>query len=92
MLLLSGLILTKGVGEIPILQMATFSIWTDTTSMESFSRLSSGHGAASRSAMDGSWFREYLFSRFQPYRGVGRWGSIDFASYVVLGLEYEYDF
>ena len=87
-----GLILTKGVGEVPILQMATFSIWTDTSSMESFAQLNSGHGKASRKAMDYSWFNEYLFSRFQPYKGIGTWNSIDFSSYTNLGLDYELSF
>jgi hypothetical protein len=31
-----GLIYTKGVGEVPIIQMATFSLWKDFESVKQF--------------------------------------------------------
>ena len=87
-----GLILTKGVGEIPILQMATFSIWKDTSSMEYFAKLSNGHGKASSKAMVQNWFKEYLFARFHLYKVVGSWGFIEFGSLSELGLDYDTHF
>jgi heme-degrading monooxygenase HmoA len=72
-----GLIYTKGVGEAPFLQMATFSIWENTEALHDFAYNSQEHREAIRKAQKYDWFKEELFVRFQPYRSMGTWGGQD---------------
>lgn len=67
------LIFTKGIGEAPIVQMATFSIWTSATALKAFAYQSKEHQEAIRRTKALNWYREELFARFQPYKSVGTW-------------------
>ncbi len=70
-----GLIYTKGIGEFPIKQMATFSIWKDKKSLEAFAYQSRAHAKAIGMTRNLDWYSEELFSRFQPYRSEGTWNG-----------------
>ena len=72
-----GLIYTKGVGEIPIVQMATFSLWKNFEAVKQFAYNSKQHQEAIRRTRNNDWYREELFARFQPYKSVGTWGGKD---------------
>ena len=72
-----GLIYTKGIGEIPIVQMATFSLWKNFESVKQFAYNSKQHQEAVRRTRKNEWYREELFARFQPYKSVGTWGGKD---------------
>ena len=72
-----GLIYTKGVGEIPIVQMATFSLWKDFKSVKQFAYNSTQHQEAIRKTRKNEWYKEELFSRFQPYKSTGTWEGRD---------------
>lgn len=72
-----GLIYTKGVGEAPLIQMATFSIWENTEALHDFAYNSKEHREAIQKAQKFDWFKEELFVRFQPYRSMGTWGGQD---------------
>ena len=72
-----GLIYTKGVGEIPIVQMATFSLWKNFEAVKQFAYNSKQHQEAIRRTRKNDWYREELFARFQPYKSVGTWGGKD---------------
>lgn len=72
-----GLLFTKGVGETPVVEMATFSIWRDLESVKKFAYEGKGHSDGIRMAREGKWFKEDLFSRFQPYRSLGTWNGQD---------------
>ncbi|MDG2464329.1 MAG: DUF3291 domain-containing protein [Crocinitomicaceae bacterium] len=72
-----GLIYTKGVGEIPIVQMATFSLWKNFEAVKQFAYNSKQHQEAIRKTRKNDWYREELFARFQPYKSVGTWGGKD---------------
>lgn len=67
----AGLLYTKGVGEVPFSQMATFSLWKDKESLMRFAYGSEGHKKAIRKTRELNWYKEELFSRFQPYRTEG---------------------
>jgi heme-degrading monooxygenase HmoA len=73
----SGLLFTKGIGEAPIIQMATFSIWKNLDSLNEFAYRSREHIGAIQRTRDIRWYREELFSRFQPYRTEGTWDGIE---------------
>ncbi|MDI1235734.1 MAG: DUF3291 domain-containing protein [bacterium] len=69
----AGLIYTKGVGEVPIVQMATFSLWKDFESVKQFAYKSKQHQEAIRRTRKNNWYKEELFARFQPYKSTGTW-------------------
>jgi hypothetical protein len=70
-----GLIYTKGIGEIPLLEMATFSLWENIDALKNFAYNSPEHQEAIRKTRKIDWYKEELFARFQPYRSVGTWGG-----------------
>lgn len=70
-----GLLYTKGVGEVPVVQMATFSLWESEAAMKAFAYKSAEHRAAIAKTRELGWYKEELFSRFQPFRSVGRWND-----------------
>lgn len=72
-----GVLYTKGVGEIPIVEMATYSLWKTEAELTKFAQDKNGHGKSSKRALKKNWFRESLFSRFQPYKVEGAWHEAD---------------
>ncbi len=71
-----GLIYTKGIGEVPIKQMATFSLWESEDKMKKYAYESGEHQQAIRLTRELNWYKEELFARFQPYEFVGTWSNI----------------
>lgn len=63
-----GLIYTKGLGEVPIIQMATFSIWENKKALQAFAYQSEEHKTAIRMTRKLNWYKEELFARFQVFR------------------------
>ena len=76
-----GLIYTKGVGEVPVVQMATFSLWKDFESVKQFAYKSKQHQEAIRKTRKYDWYSEELFSRFQPYKSIGTWEGKDLLNF-----------
>ena len=72
-----GLLFTKGIGEAPIVQMATFSLWQDLDALNAFAYRSSEHIGAIQRTRSLQWYKEEMFSRFQPYRIEGTWDGIE---------------
>ncbi len=68
-----GLVYTKGVGELPVIQMATLSIWKDEESLKNFAYHSQEHTEAIAMTRKLRWYKEELFARFKPYKSVGSW-------------------
>ncbi len=66
-----------GIGEVPLLQQVTFSIWPDADSMARFARGDTAHGRAIRAVRDEGWFREELYARFRVLGSVGTWNGVD---------------
>ncbi len=71
-----GLLYTKGIGEVPLFQMATFSLWKDFESLKVFAYESSEHREAIKKTRVLNWYSEELFSRFVPYRSIGSWADV----------------
>jgi heme-degrading monooxygenase HmoA len=76
-----GLIYTKGVGETPIFQMATFSLWKDFESVKQFAYKSKQHQNAIKKTRENKWYKEELFARFQPYKSTGTWEGKDLMAF-----------
>lgn len=62
-----------GIGEVPLMQQITFSIWPDTGSMANFARKDGPHARAIRAVREGAWFREELYARFRISGETGSW-------------------
>lgn len=73
----AGLIYTKGIGEVPLLQMATFSLWENVETLQNYAYKSPEHQRAIQKTRQLNWYKEEMFVRFQPYRSVGTWGGKD---------------
>ncbi|MDZ7604317.1 MAG: spheroidene monooxygenase [Cyclobacteriaceae bacterium] len=71
-----GLIYTKGIGEAPLVQMATFSLWKDTEALQSYAYKSPEHLKAIQKTRQLNWYKEEMFVRFQPYKSVGTWNGV----------------
>ncbi len=71
----SGLLYTKGIGEVPIIQMATVSIWKDLESLNNFAYNTKEHREAINKTRRLNWYKEELFARFKPYKSIGTWGG-----------------
>lgn len=68
-----GLLYTKGVGEAPLVQMATFSLWASEEDLQQFAYGSKEHKKAIQLTRSLGWYKEELFARFQPYISAGTW-------------------
>lgn len=71
----AGLMYTKGVGEVPYMQMATFSLWENQKALDDFAYRSKEHIKVIGDTRTIGWYKEELFSRFQPYRSTGSWNG-----------------
>ena len=72
----SDLLYTKGIGEVPVLQMATFSIWKNEKAVKAFAYKSREHAKAVKLTRDLAWYSEELFSRFRPFKMIGDWSDL----------------
>lgn len=72
-----GLLASVGLGEVPLLHQATFSVWQDTASMLAYAYRGAGHRGAMAQARRGQWFSEELFVRFAVLSGQGSWNGRD---------------
>lgn len=72
-----GLIYTKGVGEVPIVQMATFSVWENVDLLKKYAYNSTEHREAIKKTHQIDWYKEEMFTRFQPFKTLGTWEGKD---------------
>lgn len=72
-----GLLFAVGIGELPIVQQATFSIWQNSHFMKAYAYQSPHHRAVVKKTRQLDWYKEELFARFQPYASEGSWQGID---------------
>ena len=68
-----GLVYTKDMGEVPIVHMATYSVWEDAASLRRFAYESEHHRVAIAKTKALKWYKEELFARFQPICSEGTW-------------------
>ncbi len=59
-----GLLFTKGIGEVPVTQMATFSVWNSIEDVKKYAYQSKEHKKAIEMTRNLKWYKEELFSRF----------------------------
>lgn len=59
-----GVLWYKGVGEWPLVQQATFSLWNSLAEVKDFAYKSSHHAAIVKKTRQRNWYKEDLFARF----------------------------
>lgn len=73
-----GLLFTKGVGERPWVEQATFSVWRSQQDMHAFAHArGSMHAEAIARTRQGAGFREELYARFSVLHTTGSWHGHD---------------
>lgn len=63
-----------GIGELPLIDQITFSVWPSKAAMDDFAR-TGPHGAAIKAVREGDWFKEELFARFSVHSDIGTWNG-----------------
>ena len=59
-----GFIMSYGIGEVPFIRQATFSVWKDKASMKAFAYSTQEHTEVIRKTRNENWYKEELFVRF----------------------------
>lgn len=59
-----GLLFSIGIGEFPLVQQATFSVWESTKKMTEYAYKSKQHTEVIRKTRELGWYSEELFARF----------------------------
>ncbi len=68
-----GLIFSVGIGELPLVQQATFSVWENLEAMNNYAYKSPEHKKVIQLTKKLGWYKEELFARFaiQKIEGEG---------------------
>lgn len=68
-----GLLFKTGLGELPLVQQATISVWKDQQSINNFAYKMQEHKQVVLKTHQRNWYNEELFARFRP---VQSWGTV----------------
>ncbi|GAB3642917.1 DUF3291 domain-containing protein [Spirosoma arcticum] len=60
-----------GVGEVPLVQQCTISVWRDAAAINRYAYRQSGHKEVVRLTRERKWYNEELFARFSVLRAEG---------------------
>ncbi|WP_045689483.1 hypothetical protein [Hymenobacter sp. AT01-02] len=66
-----------GLGELPVVRQATFSLWESAQAMQDYAYRSEKHKEVIRLTRQEKWYGEELFARFQVLRTEGTWDGQD---------------
>ena len=72
-----GQIFSIGIGELPIVQQVTFSLWENEEAMKNFAYKNPHHAVVIKKTRELGWYSEELFARFQVLRTEGSWKNLD---------------
>ena len=66
-----GFITSVGIGEMPWIRQATFSIWQSKTQMKNFAYKMHEHADVIKKTHKEKWYSEDMFVRFRPLASFG---------------------
>lgn len=73
----NGLIMAKGIGELPLIEQATFSIWDNDKLMQAFAYQDDRHASMVKKTRALDWYSEELFARFQVLEMSGTYKGLE---------------
>jgi hypothetical protein len=73
----TGRLFSIGIGEVPIIQQATFSLWENPKKMMEYAYKSKFHAEVVQKTRALGWYKEELFARFHPYKTEGNWTGLE---------------
>ena len=68
-----GLLAAIGLGELPFVRQATFSIWENEQQMVQYAYQNAHHQQVIRKTRQDKWYSEELFARFRVISATGTW-------------------
>ncbi|WP_242918807.1 spheroidene monooxygenase [Pontibacter liquoris] len=73
----AGLVCSIGLGELPFIRQATFSVWESGEAMKEYAYKNALHQEVMRRTRAENWYSEELFARFRPIASAGTWNGTD---------------
>lgn len=73
----AGLICSIGLGELPLIRQATFSVWESLDAMKTYAYRDGLHQEVIKRTRAEKWYSEELFARFIPMESTGLWNGVD---------------
>ena len=70
-----GLVLSIGIGEWPLIQQATISLWKTQKEMMDYAYQNPKHREVVALTRQLNWYKEEMFARFVPYKFTGTWAG-----------------
>lgn len=71
----SGLAFSIGIGEWPLIQQATISLWETQAKMMEYAYKNKKHKEVVMLTRKLNWYKEEMFARFVPYKFEGIWNG-----------------
>lgn len=72
-----GFVTSVGIGEVPFLRQATFSIWENVDAVKAFAYRKKEHADVIKKTRQRDWYSEELFARFEIIKSTGTLGGSD---------------
>lgn len=70
-----GVLASIGLGELPIIRQATFSIWESAQAMQQYAYRGELHREVIQRTRQEGWYSEELFARFRVVKTEGTWNG-----------------
>ena len=77
-----GVLLSIGVGEWPLIQQATISIWKSQAEMIDYAYKNPKHKEVIMLTRKLNWYKEEMFARFVPYKFEGIWDGKNVENFI----------
>lgn len=74
----------KGIGELPVIQQATFSVWKDLKSVQNYAYKNPLHKEVVKKTRELGWYSEEMFARFNVTYYQGFWPDFDYKNFDAL--------
>ena len=68
-----GLLCSIGLGELPFIRQATFSVWENAEALKNYAYKNALHKEVIKRTREENWYKEELFARFVPVKAEGLW-------------------
>ncbi len=82
-----SLLFAKGIGEWPLIEQATFSIWNEKEAMQDFAYQQKEHREVVKKTREKDWYKEEMFVRFKVLEYFGDWQSKPFTNLFAKKVE-----